>query len=98
MARKRVSMREGPLAELFRATEAAQDKGTDGSTRGNRSQPEPAPTEILSVVPDPAPEVAPTLVVAPEPDRAARSRGGSSRCPSIRRASSGRATAPRTSR
>ena len=65
MARKRVSMREGPLAELFRATEAAQVKG--GSTRGKHPQPDPAPTEILSVVPDPAPEAAPTLVVAPEP-------------------------------
>ena len=27
MARKRASMREGPLAELFRATEAAQRQG-----------------------------------------------------------------------
>ena len=26
MARKRASMREGPLAELFRATEAAQQQ------------------------------------------------------------------------
>ena len=33
MARKRASMREGPLAELFRATEAAQ--------RAQREQPEP---------------------------------------------------------
>ncbi len=69
MARKRVSMREGPLAELFRATEAAQDKGKGGSTRGRRTQPELAPTEILSVVPDPAPEPAPTLVAAPEPEQ-----------------------------
>src|SRR5882762_2187062 len=66
MARKRVSMREGPLAELFRATEAAQDKGA--STRDTRSQPELAQTEILSVVPDPAPEPAPTLIAAPEPE------------------------------
>ena len=29
MARKRASMREGPLAELFRATEAAQ-RGNEG--------------------------------------------------------------------
>ena len=29
MARKRASMREGPLAELFRATEAAQ-RGSEG--------------------------------------------------------------------
>ena len=98
MARKRVSMREGPLAELFRATEAAQDKGKGGSTRGKHSQPDPAPTEILSVVPDPAPEVAPTLVVGSRARRSSfRSPGGSSRCPSIRRASSARATAPRTS-
>ena len=27
MARRRASMREGPLAELFRATEAAQRQG-----------------------------------------------------------------------
>ena len=36
MARKRVSMREGPLAELFRATEAAQDKGAQGTRREQR--------------------------------------------------------------
>ena len=29
MARKRASMREGPLAELFRATEAAQRSESD---------------------------------------------------------------------
>ena len=29
MARKRASMREGPLAELFRATEAAQRQAAD---------------------------------------------------------------------
>jgi cell division protein FtsZ len=57
MARKRVSMREGPLAELFRATEAAQ--------KGERP-PEPEPpqsgedvTEILSLAPQPASEPAP---------------------------------------
>ena len=35
MARKRASMREGPLAELFRATEAAQraKKGDPTSSR-----------------------------------------------------------------
>ena len=33
MARKRASMREGPLAELFRATEAAQ--------RGETDEPQP---------------------------------------------------------
>ena len=37
MARKRASMREGPLAELFRATEAAQ--------RAQREQPETPESE-----------------------------------------------------
>jgi cell division protein FtsZ len=37
MARKRASMREGPLAELFRATEAAQ--------RQSRTRPETEPSE-----------------------------------------------------
>ena len=32
MARRRASMREGPLAELFRATEAAQKQAESGST------------------------------------------------------------------
>src|SRR5437660_5121512 len=31
MARKRASMREGPLAELFKATEAAQRKAEQGT-------------------------------------------------------------------
>jgi cell division protein FtsZ len=49
VARKRVSMREGPLAELFRATEAGSQPG--GSAP---KQPEhAAQTEVLSVVPEP---------------------------------------------
>ena len=40
MARKRASMREGPLAELFRATEAAQ--------RAQREQPETPESEASS--------------------------------------------------
>ncbi len=39
MARKRASMREGPLADLFRATEAAQRTGDDATAA------EPAPPE-----------------------------------------------------
>src|SRR5262245_17389760 len=53
MARKRVSMREGPLAELFRATEAAEERKGRGA-RG-RKQEDTAQTEVLSVVPDPEP-------------------------------------------
>ena len=67
MARKRASMREGPLAELFRATEAAQ-KQAEGKAKG-RKKPQPAeePAEqtvehvptweesVENVVPPPAP-------------------------------------------
>ena len=38
MARRRASMREGPLAELFRATEAAQKQAEQ---RGDAEQPPP---------------------------------------------------------
>jgi cell division protein FtsZ len=52
MARKRVSMREGPLAELFRATEAAQ--GRKGKEPHAKREPdlEQAPTEILAPPPE----------------------------------------------
>jgi len=48
MARKRASMREGPLAELFRATEAAQRQA---QRQDVEEQPEP-----VSASPGPAPE------------------------------------------
>ena len=48
MARKRASMREGPLAELFRATEAAQRQQAD------KPAPEPDPEEL-----EPAAKAAP---------------------------------------
>jgi len=64
MARKRVSMREGPLAELFRATEAAQDRKGRGGGRGHKHEPQEQ-TEILAVVPEPDPEPAPTPAVEP---------------------------------
>ena len=79
MARKRTSMREGPLAELFRATEAAQQK-EEAETK------EPAPTEepqertvehvpsweesvenVAAPVQEPAP-APPTPPPAPEPE------------------------------
>ncbi len=44
MARKRASMREGPLAELFRATEAAQ--------RQHGDKPEPEPEPVAKAAPD----------------------------------------------
>ena len=36
MARNRASMREGPLAELFRATEAAQRQAEQGEEAARR--------------------------------------------------------------
>jgi len=58
VARNRASMREGPLAELFRATEAAQ--------RGQDHEQQTLPTEAASEPepPDP-PEPTPLRAVAP---------------------------------
>ncbi len=75
MARKRASMREGPLAELFRATEAAQ-RGQTGD------EPAPAPPEQTSVEGQPAPPRAepskreePQLPLeTPQPDAPGQSR------------------------
>ena len=61
MARKRASMREGPLAELFRATEAAQ--------RAQGEQPEPSRVEAET--PSPEPEAPTQLPLEPEQPTAA---------------------------
>jgi cell division protein FtsZ len=47
VARKRASMREGPLAELFRATEAAQrqSEGKEGGPAGEKPPPAEEPHE-----------------------------------------------------
>jgi cell division protein FtsZ len=71
MARNRASMREGPLAELFRATEAAQRQAKEQEAAERREQrlhhdepkasqepPVPAPTPIRAVAPAPDPEPA----------------------------------------
>ena len=59
MARKRASMREGPLAELFRATEAAQ-------RQHEKAEPEAeaAPVEPLEETVEHAPPFTP---IASEP-------------------------------
>src|SRR4029079_15911697 len=60
MARKRASMREGPLAELFRATEAAQRQ----QDQGEQAPPaEPAPPPA----PEPEPELPPAAAAPPPP-------------------------------
>jgi cell division protein FtsZ len=65
MARKRASMREGPLAELFRATEAAQ--------RQHGDKPEPESKPVSNALPDePLEETVehapPFTPIAPEPE------------------------------
>jgi cell division protein FtsZ len=76
MARKRASMREGPLAELFRATEAAQrQQPGQPEQEAEAAAPEPleetvehAPPfdEVISVEPEPEPEPEPEE--RPRPD------------------------------
>ncbi len=76
MARKRASMREGPLAELFKATEAAQRQQEQGAPEAPPEEPhestvEHVPTwedEVETPAPprrDPVPEPAPPEPVAP---------------------------------
>jgi cell division protein FtsZ len=72
MARKRASMREGPLAELFRATEAAQRQ-----TGAREEQPREPQEETVPHVPDfveqeaasEAPPVEEERIEEPEPER-----------------------------
>ena len=71
MARNRASMREGPLAELFRATEAAQ-RQQKGEEQQELPVEKPAPAPVpVSEAPDPEPAPEPTpirAVPAPEPE------------------------------
>jgi cell division protein FtsZ len=63
MARKRASMREGPLAELFRATEAAQRQ----AERTGQSEPEPESSAVEQL--EETVEHAPVFdTVSPEPE------------------------------
>jgi cell division protein FtsZ len=71
MARKRASMREGPLAELFRATEAAQRQAEGKGEPYQDPTPEPEPHEPelppAAAAPSPASPSVPAPVSAPEP-------------------------------
>ena len=98
MARKRASMREGPLAELFRATEAARRRdraaggdgrarrrtGRTGSRRSRASSSRADPAEPLPPEPDPAPPPAPRAGAARSRAAASgrRARLGARCCPS----------------
>jgi cell division protein FtsZ len=63
MARRRASMREGPLAELFRATEAAQRQ----AERGERAEA-PAPSEADAATVEHAPPAPSPVESAPAED------------------------------
>jgi cell division protein FtsZ len=93
MARKRATMREGPLAELFRKTEAAQRSQGEGAEREADTEPEDpraqaALDETVEHVPDFAKateppalvaEAAPALEPAPEPAEELSSEAAASR-------------------
>ena len=75
MARRRASMREGPLAELFKATEAAQrqaekEQGGAGSQDPGSQHPPDTPTvESAQAAPEPEPAApAPDAPHASEPE------------------------------
>jgi cell division protein FtsZ len=77
MARKRASMREGPLAELFRATEAAQRQAEaqEAPHVEPAPEPEPEPQQPEPELPPAAEEPAPAVEVPrrePEPAPAPR--------------------------
>ena len=67
MARKRASMREGPLAELFRATEAAQRQAELQEAPQVESAPEPDP-EPQQPEPELPPAAEEPVVEAPRPE------------------------------
>jgi cell division protein FtsZ len=84
MARRRASMREGPLAELFRATEAAQRQAERGETAGETPPQPPAeeppvtpheetvehvPTFERTPAPAPPSATPPPVEREPEPER-----------------------------
>ena len=73
MARKRASMREGPLAELFRATEAAQEQAEKPKPKRKDEGGRPRPV----AVPDPLEETvehAPPFIVEPDHEPAEGAR------------------------
>src|SRR3990170_2152800 len=65
MARNRASMREGPLAELFRATEAAQRQAEGQEPAPPAVTPEEPQEKTVEHVPDFATEA--PLAAAPAP-------------------------------
>ena len=71
MARRRASMREGPLAELFRATEAAQRQAEKGGAEPEAPSETPEPLEeTVEHVPEFMQEEPAPITAAPEDEPA----------------------------
>ena len=75
MARKRASMREGPLAELFKATEAAQRQQEQGASAAPAEEPHESTVEHVPSWEDevetpapPRPDPTPEPIPPPPPD------------------------------
>jgi len=87
MARNRASMREGPLAELFRATEAAQRQAGGQEPTPPPIAPEEPQEKTVEHVPDFATEAPPTAAPssaptsAPSPARRRRKKQGATAAP-----------------
>ena len=67
MARKRATMREGPLAELFRKTEAAQ-RSQGEAADAEAAAPEPEPDPRAQAALDKTVEHVPDFAKDPEPE------------------------------
>jgi cell division protein FtsZ len=67
MARNRASMREGPLADLFRATEAAQRQAKEHESAERQQELPVEPPKAQQKPPAPRENVAPIRAVAPAP-------------------------------
>src|SRR5436190_23957544 len=71
MARRRASMREGPLAELFRATEAAQRQAEKGEQPPEAGAQQELPSEPIEETVEHVPYFAleePVIAAVPEPE------------------------------
>ncbi len=68
MARKRASMREGPLAELFKATEAAQRQAEEAARSGQPEEPQEATVEHVPTWEDTSHGGTPAVTPPPEPE------------------------------
>ena len=68
MARKRASMREGPLAELFKATEAAQRQAEEAARQGGQpEEPQEATVEHVPTWEDTSHGETPAVTPPPAP-------------------------------